>query len=103
MWRDALLALHQKQNYMKTVVANDQNSKKGYIHMVGEHLNAYVDSLQKSYYKKIQLDFDEFESITFSSIDLFVKQKGQPYQYLVPQFPILTTDHNIEYITKMNK
>ncbi len=100
MWRDAYLAIYQKNAFLKSIKEN-RNFEKNYMSIIGEHLNAYVDSLQQKYYKKIHLNFDEFERIALSSIDLYVKQKSQPYQVVVPRFPVLTTDHYIQYIAKM--
>ncbi|KPL17382.1 MAG: hypothetical protein AMS23_00530 [Bacteroides sp. SM1_62] len=100
MWRDAFMALYQKQTYLKSI-KEKRNFNKSYMGIIGDHLNTYVDSLQQEYHKKIQLDFDEFENITFTGIDLLVKQESQPYQYMVPKFPVLTTDHHIDYLTKM--
>jgi len=102
MWRDAFLAVYQKNEYFKSV-GEKRSFGKDYMRIMGEHLNAYVDSLQKKYYKKIELDFDAFENVALSSIDLFVKQQRQPYPYVVPMFPVITTNNSIEYITKMKK
>jgi len=100
MWRDAYLGLYQKSEYLETLNLSDKLDIKS-LSVIGGHLNSLADSLQKKYYKKVYLDFDEFEDIALSSIDVFVKQKGQPYQHIVPMFPVLTTNHNISYIAKM--
>lgn len=102
MWRDAYLAIYQKNTYLNSIQEN-RNFEKNYMNIIGKHLNTYVDSLQQKYYKKIQLNFDEFENIALSNIDLYVKQKSQPYHVVVPRFPVLTTDHYIQYIAKMKK
>jgi hypothetical protein len=102
MWRDAYLAIYQKNAYLKSVKEN-RRFEESYMGIISNHLNAYVDSLQQKYYKKVQLNFDEFESIALSSIDLYVTQKSQPYQTVVPRFPVLTTDHYIQYITRMKE
>ena len=102
MWRDAYLAIYQKNAYLKSIKEN-RSFEKSYMSIIGKHLNAYVGSLQQKYYKKVQLDFAEFENIMLSSIDLYVKQKSQPYQVVVPRFPVLTTDHYIQYITRTKK
>lgn len=100
MWRDAYLAIYQKNDYLKSVKER-RSFDKNYMSIIGEHLNAYVDSLQQKYHKKVQLNFDEFERIALTSIDLYVTQKSQPYQVVVPRFPVLTTDHYIQYIARL--
>jgi len=100
MWRDAFLAIYQKNLYLKSV-GEKRSFAKNYLGILGEHLNSYTDSLQQRYYKKIELDFEAFEDIALTSIDLFVKQQSQPFPYVVPMFPVITTDNRIEYIKKM--
>jgi hypothetical protein len=102
MWRDAFLAIYQKNLYLKSV-GEKRSFAKNYLHILGEHLNAYTNNLQQKYYKKIELDFEAFENIALTSIDLFVKQKDQPFPHVVPMFPVITTDNRIEYIKKMGK
>lgn len=102
MWRDTFLALNQQREYLRSI-GETRNFAKNYHAIIAEKLNPYIDQLQKRYYKKIELDFDEFENIALSSIDLFVKQSDMPFQYVVPLFPVITNDHMIEYVTKMNK
>ncbi|MDZ7263092.1 MAG: peptidylprolyl isomerase [candidate division KSB1 bacterium] len=102
MWRDAYLALEQK-NALLQAINQDRNFEKHYLQMISDHLNHYVDSLQQKYHKKVRLDFDEFERIHLSSIDLYVTQKSQPYRMVVPRFPTLTTIHSIEYIERLKK
>jgi hypothetical protein len=102
MWRDAFLAIYQKNLYLKSV-GEKRSFAKNYQHILGDHLNAYTNNLQQKYYKKIELDFEAFENVALTSIDLFVKQKDQPFPYVVPMFPVITTDNRIEYIKKMGK
>jgi hypothetical protein len=100
MWRDTFTALFQKQKYLQSIGEN-RNFAKHYMEIVNERLNPYVNELQKKYYKKIIMDFDQFEKIGLTSIDLYVKQPSQPFQDVVPLFPVITTDNLIEYIAKM--
>ena len=76
---------------------------KNYHAILEERLNPYVRELQKKYYNQIELDFELFESISLSSIDLFVKQSEQPFIYVVPMFPLITSEHLIDYVTRMKK
>jgi len=99
MWQDAVVASYQKEKYLSLL---GDSMDTNYIRVIGKYLNTYVDSLQNQYSKKIEIDIEEFENIQFSSIDLLVKQKNQPFQYIVPSFPVLTTDHHLDYMTKLD-
>jgi hypothetical protein len=100
MWEDTFLALNKKHKYLDSV-KEKRSFAENYHKILKETLNPYINELQKKYYKKIKLDFDTFEKITLSSIDLYVKYDDLPYQDVVPLFPVITTDHLIEYVDKM--
>ncbi|MBN1996881.1 hypothetical protein JW935_04955 [candidate division KSB1 bacterium] len=100
MWKDTFLGLYQKHAYLDSI-GDNRHFASNYLKILEESLNPYVDSLQQKWYKKIELDFDTFEKLPITRIDLFVKQPDQPFQYVVPLFPVTTTDHMLEYVTKM--
>ena len=100
MWRDAFLAQYQRQKVLRER-GETRNFNTHYMDIFEEHLNPYIDELQRKYYKQIQLDFDTFEDIALTSIDLFVKQPEMPFKYVVPSFPLITDDHMLEYVTRM--
>lgn len=101
MWEDTFLALTKKHEYLKSV-GETRSFPENYHKILKETLNPYIDELQQKYYKKIELDFDAFEDIVLTKIDLFVKYEEQPFNSVVPLFPIITDDNLIEYVTKMN-
>ncbi|MBN1480871.1 hypothetical protein EH223_00130 [candidate division KSB1 bacterium] len=100
MWQDFYLALVQRQNYLQTV-GEKRPFLQNYHAILEETLNPYVRELQQKYYKQIKLDFQAFEDISLASIDLFVKQPEMPFKYVVPMFPIVTSEHLIDYVTRM--
>jgi hypothetical protein len=102
MWRDTFLAYQQKHQYLNSI-GETRSFVANYHNILKDKLNPYIDSLQTKYYKQIELDFDLFEEIALTTIDLFVKQPQQPFQYVVPLFPVITTDNLIEYVRKMDK
>ena len=102
MWRDSYIALYQKKALLDSV-RETRNFNKNYHAIIEEHLNPYVRELQTKYNKQIELDFELFETISLSSIDLFVKQSEQPFIYVVPMFPLITSEHLIDYVTRMKK
>jgi len=99
MWKDAYLALYHRTQYLKSV-GETRNFTQNYHDILQQDLNSYIRELQKKYYKKIEMDFDAFEAIALTSIDMLAKQPDQPFKYLVPNFPILTSEHLIDYIAK---
>lgn len=102
MWRDAYLALYQRTQFFKSV-GEKRNFNTNYHQILQERLNPYVRELQQKYHKKVELDFEAFEKIALTSIDLFVKQPEQPFKYVTPNFPILTSEHLIDYAAKMRR
>jgi hypothetical protein len=101
-WRDAYLAVYQRDRYLESV-AELENFSKNYLRVINSHLNMYVENLQLKYDKKIELNVIEFEKIKLTNIDLYVQQVGMPFKQAVPGFPILTTNHNLGYITRLDE
>jgi len=99
MWQDYLLAMYQKNQYLKSVNASETDFMK----LIDAHLNQYVDSLQTKYFHQIEIDTDAFEQIQVTGIDLFALQKNVPFPIVVPGFPLLTTDNKLDYGKKMSR
>ncbi|MBN1560868.1 hypothetical protein JW998_11495 [candidate division KSB1 bacterium] len=100
MWKDSYLAIYQRQKYLSSVGEN-RHFLNNYQAIIDETLNPYIRELQQKYYKQIELDFEAFENISLTTIDLFVKQPEMPFKYVVPMFPLVTTEHMIDYVTRM--
>jgi phage major head subunit gpT-like protein len=100
MWRDTYGAMYQKNVFLDSVKETRNFYKQSHA-ILEDRLNPYIRQLQEKYYKRIELDFDLFESVSLASIDLFVKQPEQPFMYVVPAFPVLTSLHMIDYIARM--
>ena len=101
MWRDRFLSLYQTQQYF-ALVGEKRSFSQNQMAVIEKTLNPYIDQLQEKYHKKVELDFDAFESIELTTIDLFVKQPEMPYKYVVPMFPVVTNDHLLEYVKSMH-
>jgi hypothetical protein len=100
MWHDSYVAIYERQKVLKAMGEN-RHFLNNYHEILEDKLNPYIRQLQEKYYKQIELDFDEFEKISLTSIDLFVKQPEMPFKYVVPMFPIITSENLIDYVTKM--
>jgi hypothetical protein len=97
MWQDAVVSLWQKGEYLKTLNVADTNQ----IQVIRKYLNPYFDSLKRKYSDAIEVNVDAFNKINLTSIDMMVVQKNMPFPVLVPSFPQLTTDHQLNYGNKM--
>ena len=84
IWKDYILA----------------TDKKEFILNNNKDLNIYLENLFDKYSEKIIIDFDIFENVNLSNIDMIVINKNQPYQLNVPPFPRLTTKNNLDYGSK---
>lgn len=97
MWQDYLMAMYQKNRYLKSVNASEDD----FMELIDNHLNAYVDSLQVKYHDRIEINTDQFEKIQLTRIDMFALQRNVPFPVVVPSFPLLTTDNRLDYGRKM--
>lgn len=96
MWRDNLSALYQQNKYLHSLglVSAFRNEP---VKIIESRLNPLIDSLQAKYSEKIAIDTERFESIKLSRIDLFAVQRNMPFPVVVPSFPMITTDHTLDY------
>ena len=69
---------------------------------IDNYLNEYIDSLQQSYSDKIEINFEVFDNIELTSIDLYAYKNGVPYPMIVPIFPVLTNRSVIDYGKEVN-
>lgn len=92
LWTDSFAAYQSAKVWMKS----QKDSSEQYIVM-----KPFIDALQKKYSSKISINMDLFESITLSSVDMFVTQGNVPYPVVVPSFPIFTNDSYLDYGSKI--
>ncbi len=96
MWQDNMLATYMVKNFLDNS-GFDQDFSKNYMSAIKNYLNPYIDSLQAKYSDQIEINTDEFEKIELTRIDLVALQDNVPYPQVVPGFPILTTDNQMNY------
>lgn len=96
MWRDALLALHQKYQYLEERIPNLSDSLNA-VAVIEEYLNPYIDELQEKYSDRVEVNVHQFNDIQLTRIDMFVTQQNVPFPVLVPAFPSVTTDYKLDY------
>ena len=100
MWQDYALSLFQREKYLESV-GNEYDFSTDYMKAINKYLNAYVDSLQVKYSDQIEINMKIFEKLKLTRIDMFVMDQNVPYPTVVPGFPILTTEHKLDYGREM--
>ena len=100
MWQDAMLAQQQKYQYLKDRIPANGDSLK-MMQVINEYLNPYIETLQKKYADQVQIEVKKFNELKLTRIDMFVTQQNVPFPIVVPSFPQLTTDYQLDYGKKM--
>lgn len=102
MWADNLVALYFKQNYLASV-----GLPVGFgadpVAAIEHYLNPLVDNLQAKYAPEIAIDMVAFEKIQLTRIDLVAIQSNVPYPIAEPHFPLITTDHLLDYGRRLDR
>ena len=96
MWRDALTGMYLRNTYLDSIGKKDAFIAN-YLPVLRNDLNPYVKSLQEKYSDRIEIDADLLKQIKLTRIDMFVIQKWEPYPVIVPQFPVITDEHRLDY------
>jgi len=102
MWQDYMVSVYQRRAWL-TAQGITQNFESNYYPIIQEHLNEYVNGLQKKYNDQIEINTQLFNEIKLTRIDMFALQKYNPFPVIVPSFPLLTTDTALDYGKKMKK
>ncbi|MBU0713720.1 hypothetical protein KJ762_16165 [bacterium] len=101
MWNDNLVSIYWRNEYINRA-GFQGNFGNNYMKAIENYLNPYVDSLQRKYSDLIEINIDAFEKIDLTNIDMFALQKNVPYPIVSPAFPLITTDHKLDYGKKIN-
>ena len=88
MWREHFIASSLRSKLLQSK-SSDTNDI--------EYLNPIIKELFNKYSDNIQIDIELFDSINLTSIPMHVSNKNAAYQSPIPQFPILTDNHTIDY------
>ncbi len=100
MWRDAYAATYLRDSKLDQSGLL-QKFPKEYLSILKKELNPFVDSLQAKYSDIIEINTDALEEVELSRIDMFAMYANQPYPIIVPGFPVLTTDIQLDYGRKL--
>ena len=97
IWQDSFVAKYHQEKYLKSLSNQPGFDAKKMQGNQNTYIDIYVDSLQNKYRNKVKINFDEFDKIQLTNIDLVVYRPGVPYQSLVPSFPSNAIDDRLEY------
>jgi hypothetical protein len=100
MWRDSMLAIYERSRYLQQR-GKAAEFARNYQRVLKSDLDPYFLELIATFGKEISIDTDAFENITLTRTDMFVTQKNVPFRIIVPNFPVLTTHHLLDYGNKM--
>lgn len=99
IWRDNLLALHQREKLLKK---NPDAPEKSYA-QVKKVFDPFINQLRKKYSNKIFINTREFEKVKLSAIDMFAIRKQEAFPVVVPEFPQLTLHNALDYGHKLEE
>lgn len=101
MWKDNLLFLYQQNEYLKAH-GKQEAFQQDFMKVIASDLNPYVEQLQRKYHSLIEINTDVFAKTPATRIDMVVTQKGVPFPVVVPSFPLITSNHQLDYGRKMH-
>lgn len=96
MWADYIASVFHKYNYLENHNSDSLFSIDNQT-VIDEVLNPYIDDLQQRYSDQIFIDTDLFNTIKLSNVDMSVIYSGSPFSLVVPSFPLITTDYQLNY------
>ena len=94
MWHDAYSS-KRFMSSLKLAVKSENKNKYNFD-------NNVINYLQDKYSNIIKINTDMFENITITSTDMLVSERGLAYPFIVPSFPIITSDDRLDYGSKLN-
>jgi hypothetical protein len=100
MWSDAVLGQYQRNTYLDSI-GKKEAFIGNFMQVVRDDLNPYIRSLQQKYSEFIEIDAELLKQIQLTRVDMMAIQKWEPYPIVVPQFPVVTDEHRLDYGREM--
>ncbi len=102
MWRDALLAAYQRECLLRSWGLSEAFAENPQA-VLDTVLTPYVRGLFRRYSDEIEIDTDTFNALQLTRIHLFALRPAAPFRVVVPPFPMLTTQHRLDYGRKLEQ
>ena len=102
MWRDALLAAYQRECLLRSWGLSEAFAENPQA-VLDTVLTPYVRGLFRRYSDEIEIDTDTFNALQLTRIHLFALRPDAPFRVVVPPFPMLTTQHRLDYGRKLEQ
>ncbi|MBT3254149.1 MAG: hypothetical protein HOJ19_01815 [Candidatus Marinimicrobia bacterium] len=100
MWQDQYFSGIYKE-IIRFSISDSTMQSSNSIPFIEGYMNPIIDSLQTAYSNDIYINFDAYEDVKLTRIDMFVAQDNVPYPVVVPPFPQITTDYVFDYGSKL--
>ena len=94
MWHDA----YSSKRFMSSLKPAAKSERKNKYNFD----NNVINYLQKKHSNVIKINTNMFENITLTSTDMLVSERGLAYPFIVPSFPVITSDDRLDYGSKLN-
>lgn len=101
IWKDNFFALSVKYKILK-MKGIESITNENFSNIMNDYLNPAVNELQKKYSNDILINFKIFNNINITRTDMAVSYSNSAFPAVVPEFPILTNKHNIDYAKKVD-
>ncbi len=96
MWTDSYNA-----NFARDQILSDAGigvvDSNGTLKAIETYLNPHIAELQQMYSDQILINLEQFNAIQLTSVDMLAITENAPYPVIVPDFPLLTTLHELNY------
>jgi hypothetical protein len=100
MWEDSFLALeHRKKVFAHIQATNADSTKKKDFHAL---IDPYLKTIAEKYKDKIEINVDLLRSVKLTQTDYVTVQQFVPYNKLVPMFPVLTRNDDLDFSSLLN-
>ncbi|OGU34925.1 MAG: hypothetical protein A2068_03190 [Ignavibacteria bacterium GWB2_35_6b] len=100
MWSDNINALNKKYRILQET-NSDSLFSTDHLSVLEKTLNPKIDYLQRKYSDKIFINTEIFNKIKLTKTDMAVTYSGSPFPQVVPNFPVITSDYELDYGNSM--
>lgn len=101
MWTEAEMARNFRKQVMTQAVESGE-IKSGDDYQSYSYWQEYIQKSQQDYGHLVQVNNEDFEKIKLTNIDYVAVKAGVPFPVSIPNFPVLISSGNMEYIKKVN-